>query len=88
MKHYKPFRHINNYSIIKAWSGARTDHRAEPEQQPAPRPLHRRQRIGTWADKPRTHRDQQKKRAHLRRQQMQMRQQERAALIIQLKDQH
>ena len=87
MKHLKPYRHISNGAIIRSWSGARTDHRAEPEQQPAPRPLHWRQRSGSWADQPRSNRDQQKKRGHLRRQQMQTRQQKRATLIAQLKNQ-
>jgi hypothetical protein len=86
-RHFKPFRHISNGAIIRTWSGARTDHRAEPEAAPAPRALHWRQRSGSWADQPRSNCDQQKKRAHLRRQQMQTRQQERAALLAQLKDQ-
>lgn len=83
----KPYRHINNYSIIKAWSAAKTSHRAEPEQQPAPRPLHWRVKIGSWTDQPHAHRDQHKRRAHQRRKQKQTRQQERATLQTKLKSQ-
>lgn len=87
MRHFKPYRHISNGAIIRNWSAARTDHRAEPEQQPAPRALHWRVKVGSWPDQPRAHRDQQKRRAHLRRQQRQALQQKRAASMVQLKQQ-
>ena len=52
--------------------------RAKPEQ-PAPRPLNWRVQSGAWADAPRAHHDQHKRRAHLRRQQKQKRQKQKGA---------
>jgi hypothetical protein len=86
-KQSKPFRHISTGAILRHWSAARTDHRAEPEQQPAPRSLHWRVQLGSWADQPRAHRDQQRKRQHVRRQQKQERLRQHTLLQARLKHQ-
>lgn len=69
MKNKSTFRTLATGARKRTWSAAQVDHRAEPAAAPAPRPLHWRLRLGSWADQPRSWGDQHRRRAHMRRQQ-------------------